>query len=149
MSGPVLASVTWEPVPSQSLNERGWQAWLMKGRLRERRSRAARVNLMKVGAIAALLVAAGAWSQIAPWDVLVRFIVTAGALTAVAEQVRVRNYALAGLFGMLAIFYNPVAPALLFSGDLQRALVLSSVVPFLVSFAKRTRHMADEEGKQT
>jgi hypothetical protein len=70
-----------------------------------------------------------------PFEVVVRFLVTAGALVVMFQASQARHYAVAAVFGALALFYNPVAPAFGFSGDWQHAAVVASAVPFVASLA--------------
>jgi hypothetical protein len=83
----------------------------------------------------AALAAAGLWSHLVPFEVVVRFLVTAGAMVVMFQAFQARYYAVAAVFAALALFYNPVAPAFSFSGDWQRAVVVASAVPFVVSLA--------------
>jgi hypothetical protein len=78
-------------------------------------SSAARIKAVKWASIAALLAAAGFWSHLAPFEVAVRFVVTAGAMVVMFQALRARYYAVAAVFGALALFYNPVVPAFNFS----------------------------------
>ena len=129
-----------EPRESQAspvlkpLDQAVWQAWVSKNRVQDRRNNAAFLKGVKCLAIAGLLVAAGFWSHLGPFDVAVRFIVTAGATVAMFYAFNARQFVLAGLFGALVVLYNPVAPVLSFSGDWQRAVVVASALPFFVSF---------------
>ena len=115
------------------LDEAVWQAWVAKGRVQERRSRAARIKAVKWASTAGLLGAAGLWSHLAPFEVLVRFLVTASVLVLMFRAFQTRYYSVAAAFGALALLYNPVAPAFNFSGDWQRAVVVASAVPFIAS----------------
>ena len=100
---------------------------------------------MKWASIAALLAAAGLWSHLAPFEFAVRFLVTAGAMVVMFQAFQLRRYAVAALFGALALFYNPVAPAFNFSGDWQRAVVVASAIPFVASLALRNATKARTE----
>jgi predicted membrane protein len=71
----------------------------------------------------------------------VRFIVAAGAMVAMFQAFHTRQFVLAGLFAALVALYNPVAPVLSFSGDWQRAVVVASALPFIVSL--RSAHLKD------
>ena len=122
---------------TKPLDEEVWQAWVAKGRARERRSSAARVKAAKWVSIAGLLAAAGLWSHLTPYEVVVRFIVACSAMVVMFQAFHARHYAVAAVFGALALLYNPVAPAFTFSGDWQRALVVASAVPFVASLAWR------------
>jgi hypothetical protein len=75
------------------------------------------MTAVKSVSIVALLAAAGLWPHGMPYEVVVRFVVAAGALLAV-----------------LALLYDPVVPVFSFSGDWQRGLVVASALPFVVSF---------------
>jgi uncharacterized membrane protein YoaK (UPF0700 family) len=123
----------WVPPAARPLDEAVWQAWVAKGRAQDRRSSAARIKAVKWASIVGLLAAAGLWSHFAPFEVVVRFLVTASAMVVMFQSFQTRHYAVAAVFGALALFYNPVAPAFSFSGDWQRAVVVASAVPFFVS----------------
>jgi hypothetical protein len=102
------------------------------------------MKAVKWVSIAALRVAAGLWSQLMPYEVLVRFIVAAGAIVVMFQAFQARNYAVAAVFAALALLYNPVAPVFSFSGDWQRVLVVGSAVPFVVSLAWRKRQVGPQ-----
>ena len=124
---------TWAPPAARPLDEAVWQAWVAKGRAQDRRSSAARIKAVKWASIAGLLGAVGLWSHLAPFEVVVRFVVTASALVVMFQAFQTRYYAVAAVFGALALLYNPEAPAFNFSGDWQRAVVVVSAVPFVAS----------------
>jgi len=125
----------WQPPPVKPLDEAMWQAWMVKGRRSERRGSAARVKAVKWVCAASLLAAASLWSLPTPYDVVVRFIVAAGAMVMMFQAFRARQFAFAVTFGALALLYNPVAPVLSFSGEWQRMVVAASAVPFIASIA--------------
>ena len=125
----------WEPPPAKPLDEVVWKAWAAKGRAQDRQGSAARARAVKWVSIAALLAAAGLWFYLAPYDVVVRFIVAGGAIFLTFHAFHARQYALAAVFAALALLYNPVAPVFSFAGDWQRALVVASAVPFVASLA--------------
>ena len=122
------------------LDEAVWQAWLEKGRAQDARSRAARAKAVKWVSIAALLAAAGFWPH--PYDVVVRFIVAGGALVVMFHAIHAKQYIFAAVCAALALLYNPVVPVFSFSGGWQRAVVLASAVPFVVSLAARNLRSA-------
>jgi hypothetical protein len=135
---PQEASVVWEPPATKALDEVVWQAWLKKGRAENRRDSAARVKALTWVSIAALLMAAaGLWSHPGLFDVVVRFIVVAGALVLMAGAFHAKNYPVAALFGALVVLYNPVAPLFGFSGGWQCAVLAASSIPFIASAASR------------
>ena len=128
------------------LDEAVWQAWAAKGRAREQRRSAARVKAAKLVSTGGLLAAAGLWSHLTPYEVVVRFIVAAGALVVMFGAFNAKHYLIAAVSAALVLLYNPLADVFTFSGgDWQRTLVLASAVPFVVSLAwrnSRTEHNA-------
>lgn len=125
----------WTPPASEALNEAVWEAWVAKGRAQDRRSRATHIKAVKWASITVLLTAAGLWSHVVPFDGVVRFLVTAGATVLMFQAFQAKYYSVAAAFGLLALCYNPLAPAFSFSGDWQRAAVAASAVPFIASLA--------------
>lgn len=123
----------WTPPASEPLNEAVWEAWFPKGRAQDRRSSATRIKAVKWASIAALLTVAGLWSHVAPFDGVVRFLVTAGAMVLMFQTFQEKDYAVSLAFGVLAVCYSPVTPTFSFSGDWQRAAVGASAVPFIAS----------------
>ena len=124
---------TWSPPAATQLDEAVWQAWVAKGRAQEKKSSATRIRAVKWASIAVLLGAAGLWSNFAPFEVFVRFLVTAGALVLMCQAFQTRYDPFAATFGSLALLFNPIAPVFDFSGDWQRAVVVASAVPFVAS----------------
>jgi hypothetical protein len=124
---------TWSPPAATALDEAVWKAWVAKGRAQERRSIATRIIAVKWAATAVLLGAAGFWSNVAPLEVVVRFLVTAGAMVLMFQAFQKSHHVLTAVFGALALLYNPVVPAFSFSGDWERVLVAASAIPFIAS----------------
>jgi len=135
----------WVPPAARPLDEAVWQAWVAKGRTQDQRSSAARTKAVEWASIAGLLAAAGIWSHLGPFEVVVRFLVTAGAVVVMFQAFQARHYAVAAVFGALALFYNPVAPTFSFSGDWQRAVVTASAVLFVASLAWPTGRISRTE----
>lgn len=134
-----------ERPPSKQLDEAVWQAWVEKGRARDRRNSAARLMAVNWVSLAGLLVVAGLWSHLAPYDVVARFILAAGAIVVMSHAIHEEQYALAVMFAAVALLYNPVVPVFSFSGDWLRAVVLVSAMPFVASLTARnvrTEHNA-------
>jgi len=127
----------WTPPASQPFNETAWQAWISKGRAHDRRGDMVRVELVSWISIAALLVTAALWSQVAPYDMAVRFTVSAGAIVLLVHEFRAGHEVFAVVFGWLALMYNPVAPMFSISDGWQRAFVVASAAPFAASLAWR------------
>jgi Family of unknown function (DUF6804) len=88
---------------------------------------------VKWASIAGLLGAAGLWPHVAPFDVLVRCLMTASTLVLMFQAVQTRYYPVAATFGALALLFNPIAPVFDLSGGWQRAVVVASAVPFVAS----------------
>jgi hypothetical protein len=125
------------------LEEAVWQAWLKKGRAQEEWDSAARMTSVKWLAIAALLTSGVlSWSGLSTYGVVVKFIVAGGAIAVMLQAVHTRNYVIAIVFGALALLYNPVVPVFRSSGDWQRASVLTTVIPFIMSLAWRNSKIA-------
>jgi hypothetical protein len=132
---------------AKPLDEAVWQAWVLKGRAQEERSHAARMKAVKWISLSGLLfaAAAGLWSHLTPYDTVARFLVAAGALVLMFQAFHTRHYALATVFGALALLYNPVTPVFRFSGEWQRALVAASAVPFFASLTWRNAKLVPNE----
>ncbi len=134
----------WQTPEARPLDEALWQAWLAKGRDQERRSRLVANQAVRWGSMIALLVAAAIGAQLAPYEVVVRFAVTAGAVAMLLQTLRARQFAFAAAFGMIAALFNPVSPVLSFSGGWERAFVAASAIPFVAPLVwgkgKEARH---------
>ena len=129
-------------LPEATLLDEGvWRAWVARGRARDRRNSAARILAVKWTSIAVLLGVAALWSDLAPVEVAVRFLVTAGAIVVLFQALQARYYGVSAVFGTLAVLYNPVAPILSFSNDWQRAVVAASAVPFVLSLPWRDKRV--------
>ena len=124
----------WVIPAVRPLDERVWQAWTAKGRAHDRRISDRLLKAMKWASIAGLF-AAALWSQIAPFEVVVRFLVTTSAMVVMSQALQARYYAVAATFGALALLYNPVVPVFSFSGDWNHAVVAVSAIPFMASLA--------------
>jgi uncharacterized protein DUF6804 len=135
----------WAPPEASPLDEAVWRAWVAKGRVRDRRSSAGRIKAVKWVSIVGLLAAAGFWSHLAPFEVVIRFLVTASAMVVMFQAFQAKYYAVAAVFGALALLYNPVLPVFSFSGDWQRALVVASATPFVASLAWRNVRLAHND----
>jgi hypothetical protein len=123
----------FSPPAFAEVKESVWQAWVAKGRAEDRRGGEARVRLTKWLAIAALLAAGAFWANLAPYEVVGRFIVSAAAIVALVRAIRVNHYSVAALFAVLVVLYNPIFPAFAFTGVWARILVIASALPFAAS----------------
>jgi hypothetical protein len=79
------------------------------------------------------------------FDVVVRFIVSAGASVVMLRAFHTRQYVAAALFGALVLLYNPVVLVFTFLGDWQHALGLMSAAPFIASLMWRNRRLAHND----
>lgn len=140
MSSGQQANSGWTPPAMRSLDEGVWQAWVAKGRERDKRKRARLSASVRYVVIAVLLlVAAGVGSNLAPYDVVVRFIVAGGAFFIALHAFRSAAYAVAIVFGAIALLYNPIAPVFGLTGEWQRVTVLATAILFMLSFYWRFR----------
>ena len=129
--GVTESSRVWEPPAVRPLDEAMWQAWKAKGREQDRR-RGLLFNLVvRCGAVTALLIVAVLGSQVAPHALFARLIVAASAVTLMVQAMQARQVLFAAVFGLIAAFYNPVAPAFDFSSGWERVFVAASAIPFL------------------
>jgi len=127
---------TFAPAPAQA-NDAMWKAWVAKGRARERRNTARRVQAVKSTAIAVLLATAAFWTELAQYAVAIRFVVVVSAVVVMLQQFHANRYATAALFGVLALIYNPIAPVFDFAGDWQRVFIAASSLSFIASMLWR------------
>jgi len=125
----------WNPPPAKPQHEMEWQAWVAKGRERDRQTSAAYARAMKWVPIAVLLVIAAFWSHLTAYGVVVRFIVAGAALAVMFQALHAKHYAFVAVYGALALLYNPIVPMFGLSGGWERALVLMTAVPFVASLA--------------
>jgi hypothetical protein len=109
-----------------------------------RHSNIALRNVVEWVAIAALLAAMALLSQRTSYEVVVRFILAAGAMMMMLQTFHAKHYALAAVFGAFALFSNPIAPMFSFSDDWQRAVAVISAVPLVASLAWRNARMEKE-----
>jgi uncharacterized protein (DUF1684 family) len=100
-------------IAAEPLDEAAWQAWVSKGRVQKRRSDAATTKAVNWISIAGLLVAATLLSQLAPYAVIIRFIVAAGATVVMFQSFHARHSS--------------------FSGDWPCAMVAASAIPFVAT----------------
>lgn len=115
------------------LSEKSWQAWVEKGRARERQNNARGLVAVKCLGLAALLAVAAVWSSVTPFEIVVRFAVAFGAIILLFQSLKQERYVWAVAFAALAVIYNPVSPLFAFSGEWQRAVVIASACPFAAS----------------
>src|SRR5581483_513728 len=122
-----------QPRPAPAFDEAAWQAWLTKGRLQHERSARTRLEALKIVSILGLLAAAAFWPYVAPYEVALRFAVALAAVSLLLHAARSRRYVLAGLFGAIAVLFNPVVQLFAASADWKRFLLVISATPFILS----------------
>jgi hypothetical protein len=132
---------------AKPLDESVWQAWVLKGRAQDERSRAAGMKAVTWISLVTLLLAAatGFWPHITLYDIAVRFLIAASGLVLMFQAFHTRHYAFATVFGALALLYNPVAPVFSFSRQWQSAFVMASAIPFIASLTWRNAKLVPNE----
>lgn len=128
---------TWKTLTVKPLDEARWQAWKEKGCAQDKKDLQTRMKTLTWSLFVALLAVVGFWFQLAPYDIVIRCFVAAGAIGLIANAIHNRHYSIAVVFAGLAILYNPVAPLFASAGNWQRLLVLLSAVPFVASLMRR------------
>jgi hypothetical protein len=127
----------WVEAETKPLNEEVWRAWVAKGRVADEGGRERRLQALKIAPIAGLMFAAFLWSRSIPFEIAIRFLVSAGGIAVMVQCLRTHRYAFAPVFAGLAILFNPIWPVFGFSGDWPRALLMACTVPFVASLAWR------------
>ena len=115
------------------LDEEVWQRWQAKNRLHDERIATRLTKAVKWACIATLLVAAALPLYIAPYQNALRFIVVAGAAMVTLQALHAHRYAVAALFAVTALLYNPVIPTFSLAGNWQVLIIYVTVVLFAVS----------------
>lgn len=110
-----------------------WHDWQERNRLQDLRGVALRVKLTKYASMAVLVLAVVFWSYAADYQVLLRFVVCAGAVRVAFLAAAVRRYDWASLFVGMAVLYNPVFPPFALTGRVAFFLVIASIAPFAAS----------------
>ncbi len=119
--------------PAPVLDEAVWDKWIAKGVAREVHIAEFRLKAVKCVSIAVLLVVAEVWSHLGVFDPVSRFAVALTAIVVMARGIKEKNPIAIVVFAALAVLYNPILQVFAFSGSWQRALVILSAIPFLIS----------------
>ncbi len=127
---------TWVVPDTEPLNQAMWRKWEAKGQYQDREASRAQSKAVYWISIAALLATVGLWSRLPPYEVVVRFLVCIGAMTAAFQCYHRRRLAMVGVFVLLVGLFNPILPVLNFTGEWQRVVVLLSVFPFGITLSK-------------
>jgi hypothetical protein len=110
-----------------------WHDWQERNRLQDLHGVALRAKLTKYASIAVLLLALVFWGYAVDFQILLRFVVCAGAARVAFLAGAVRRYDWASLFIGVALLYNPVFPPLAFTGRAAFFLVIASLIAFAAS----------------
>jgi len=132
----------WSPPETKPFDEPAWQAWAARGRAHDRKGNAQRLKAVKCLSVAALLIAAGLWSNLSPFDLVIRFVVAVGASVVMFKAFQSGHYAVAAIFAGLVLLYNPVVPVFNFDGNWQHAVLVLSAIPFVASLTWRNVKLA-------
>ncbi len=84
-----------------------------------------------------LLAVVALWSQLTSYEIVIRCVLAAAAVGIMIETFNKRQCAFGAVFAGLALLYSPAAPVSGFSGNWQRALVVATAIPFVISLAWR------------
>lgn len=132
----------WEAPPTPPLDEARWQAWMQRGVARDVLNHAVRLKAVKGICVATLLAGAVLWFNVAPFAFALQGIVTAGSLFVMWQAIQERRFTFAAVLGALALLYNPVVPLVHAFGGWQRAAMVASTIPFVLSLDWRKRGKA-------
>jgi len=133
LTEPNASQALWEAPEALPLDPAVWLAWKRKGSVHDQAVRARGLMATKIISATTLLLTAAMWSQAAPYGIWVQFIVTLGAVVLMGRALKARQYLAAFVFGLLFLLYNPLLTLITFSGDLPKALVFASAIPFAAS----------------
>jgi hypothetical protein len=123
-----------------SLDEVAWDAWITKGKARERRGADRRLTALKWATIAALTFTGSVWGGLPTWSeiAMLSLVSLSGMAMAIRYGSTYRKYIAAAVFFAIAMLYNPVFPFVAFAGDWQqRVAVLLTIVPFAMALGRR------------
>ena len=132
---------TFEPRIARP-DEATWRAWVEKMNARERRNLARWMKIVKLTSSTVLVTTAALWPDLAEFHLVIRFVVSVGAVVAMYQAFQAKNYAVGALFGALALLFNPIVPVFSFVGEWQRAVIAVSSIPFIGSLVWRNAHAA-------
>lgn len=129
---------TWVVPSSPPLDEAEWNAWLARGDAHYHRRLVTVLKVVKSICVATLLGVAALGVYLSAYEVVPRFIVTAGSLLVMIQTLRCRRKVAMGVFVAMALLYNPILPVFSFSGEWQRSLVALSALPFVIALGWRS-----------
>lgn len=92
--------------------------------------------------VATLVAAIVFGSQLGYYGIIVRFVLTIGAIVVMLDAVHFRHYTFATVFGTLALLYNPVLPVMDFSDFWQFVFMMLSAALFIISLTWRKARLA-------
>jgi len=135
MSNPKTVQTSHEvpDVPWRPLDEVVWRGWQAKNRFHDERIATRLTKVVKWACIATLLVAAALPLYIAPYQNALRLIVVGGAAMITLQALHAHRYAVAALFAVTVLLYNPVIPTFSLAGNWQVLIIYVTVALFAVS----------------
>lgn len=93
-------------------------------------------RIMKYVSIAALMVAAILWNEVARYGLALRFVIALGSVMVALQATRARKRMWAAGFFAVAVLYNPLLPLGALSGNVALGVVVATIVPFAISIYK-------------
>ncbi len=120
----------------KTLDEAVWRTWEHRSRVQEMHAAATRITAVKYVCIGTLLLTAALWAYAGPYHLLVRALISAGALRVACRAISEWHYVFATVFFAMVLLYNPILPLFPLSGSWQLLLVLGSIIPFAASLIR-------------
>lgn len=117
----------------RTLDEQAWWAWQATNRLHDARIAARLTKAVKWLCLAVLCVTAALPLYIPPYQIVLRFIVAAGAVTVMLQALRARRYAFTALFAATGLLFNPIVPIFTLAGSWQTLIIYVTVILFAAS----------------
>lgn len=110
--------------------DRLWRSWQEEGRSKERQRASGRLKWVKGISLGALLVAAAFWARAAEYDLVLRIVVSVGALWVTRQAISERQFRWAAAFAAIALAYNPLIPTFALNGSIAFGAVMATVLFF-------------------
>ena len=129
------APTEWKPPPAEPLDGNAWDAWIEKGRTRDKRRLVLVFSGLKGVSLVAALAAAAYWSGLLPYDGMARYSVAVVALAAAFLAFRGRQYVVASVFGVIACVCSPLAATFSPTGGWLRTAMAVLAILLAASFA--------------
>ena len=114
-----------------------WSQWQAKNRLRDAERAASRSRGIKLGVLAVLAMLLLFRTEASDYDLAVRALVVIGSLFAAKRAYEMGQFVWAGVFALVVVLWNPLAPAFAVEGSLGLAAALATIAVFITSVAQR------------